>query len=88
MNTIKLPARCDRAAAEALFPEFVAAMGSGPGATEVDASGVTQIGQAVLQLLVSARRSGNGATIAPSEALTKAAEMTGLTGELFDGDEA
>ncbi|PEQ12795.1 hypothetical protein B2G71_10920 [Novosphingobium sp. PC22D] len=86
MTTIKLPARCDRAAAEALFPEFVAAMGSG--ATEVDGSAVTQIGQSVLQLLVSARRSGNGATITRSDALTKAAEMTGLTGELFDGDKA
>jgi hypothetical protein len=86
MTSIKLPARCDRAAAEALFPEFVAAMGSG--ATEVDGEGVTQVGQAVLQLLVSARRSGSGATIKPSEALLSAAGLTGLSGELFDGDAA
>jgi hypothetical protein len=45
---------------------------------------VTQVGQAVLQLLVSARRSGEGATIAPSAALLDAAILAGLSGELFD----
>jgi hypothetical protein len=86
MNSIKLPARCDRAAAETLFPEFVAAMGSG--ATEVDGEAVTMVGQGMLQLLVSARRSGNGAVIKPSEVLLNAAKMTGLSGELFDEDAA
>lgn len=86
MTSIKLPARCDRAAAEALFPEFVAAMGSE--ATEVDGEGVTQVGQAVLQLLVSARRSGGGVTIRASQALVNAAAMTGLSGELFDEEAA
>ncbi|GGZ09851.1 STAS domain-containing protein [Novosphingobium colocasiae] len=82
MTSITLPARCDRAAAEALCPEFVAAMGDGP--TRVDASGVTHVGQAVLQLLVSARRSGGGAIIVASPALDEAARLTGLTAELFE----
>eukprot|EP01037_Dinobryon_pediforme_P017442 gene17442-17633_t len=30
MTTISLPPRCDRAAAEALLPEMIAALGSGP----------------------------------------------------------
>lgn len=86
MNTVLLPAACTRTAAEALYPELLAAMGQGP--VTIDGSGVTQVGQAVLQLLVSARRSGDGATIAPSPALLDAAELAGLTSELFDEVEA
>jgi len=82
MTSITLPARCDRAAAEALWPEFVAAMGAG--ATAVDGTAVTHVGQAVLQLLVSARRSGNGASITASPALLDAADLTGLSAELFE----
>ena len=82
MNTITLPARCDRAAAEALWPELVAAMGNT--ATHIDASGVEHVGQAVLQLLVSARRSGGGARIAASPVLEEAARLTGLSAELFE----
>jgi ABC-type transporter Mla MlaB component len=85
MNSIILPARCDRAAAEALWPELVAAMGAS--ATKIDGSAVSHVGQAVLQLLVSARRSGGGASITPSAALLDAAELTGLTAELFEGNE-
>ncbi len=82
MSGITLPARCDRAAAEAIWPEFVAAMGNG--ATQVDGSGVEHVGQAVLQLLVSARRSGGGAHIVASAALIEAARLTGLEAELFE----
>ena len=82
MPPIILPACCNRAAAEVVLPELVAAMGAGPIA--IDGSQVTQIGQAVLQVLVSARRSGEGAMIAPSAALIDAAELAGLSGELFD----
>lgn len=82
MNSITLPARCDRAAAEAIWPELVAAMGSRP--TAIDGSAVEHVGQAVLQLLVSARRSGAGAIIAASPALTEAAVLTGLVTELFE----
>ena len=85
MNSIILPARCDRAAAEAIWPELVAAMGGSP--TAIDGSGVEHVGQAVLQLLVSARRSDGGATIAPSTALLDAAQLTGLTAELFEESE-
>lgn len=82
MRAIELPARCDRAAADALLPELVAAQGEDRIA--VDGRNVQQIGQSVLQLLLSARQSGNGATIMPSAALAEAARMTGLTAELFD----
>jgi len=82
MSTITLPARCDRAASEALLPEFAALIGTGPIA--VDASAVTHVGQAMLQVLVSARRTGEGASIAPSPALIDAAQIAGLCDELFD----
>lgn len=82
MHTITLPERCDRAAAEALLPEFVAALGSGPLA--IDARATKQCGQAMLQLLVSARRTGEGARITPSPSLIDIALLTGLDHELFD----
>jgi hypothetical protein len=82
MNSISLPARCDRAAAEAVWPEFVAAVGNGP--ITVDGAAVEHVGQAMLQLLVSARRSGDGAVITASPALRDAALLTGLTSELFE----
>ncbi len=85
MATITLPPRCDRAAAEALLPHFAAA--SETGKIEVDGRQVEQVGQAVLQLLLSARRSVPGATIAPSHALAEAGRMTGLTAELFEEDQ-
>ncbi len=85
MTSITLPARCDRAAAEVLLPELIAAMGNEP--TEIDGAGVDFVGQAVLQLLVAARRSGGGATITASGALQEAARLTGLTAELFEENE-
>ncbi|HZU63540.1 MAG TPA: STAS domain-containing protein [Novosphingobium sp.] len=86
MPTIQLPARCDRAATEALLPEFQAAQGSG--VLSIDAAACQQVGQAMLQLLASARRSGDGAQITPSPALLEAARLTGLETLLFDGGEA
>jgi anti-anti-sigma regulatory factor len=82
MHTISLPERCDRAAAEALLPEFVAALGSGP--LLIDASATRQCGQAMLQLLISARRTGEGARITPSPALIDVAMLCGLDNELFE----
>lgn len=82
MHKITLPERCDRAAAEALLPEFVAALGGGP--LHIDGTGTKQCGQAMLQLLVSARRTGEGARIEPSPALLDVALLCGLDGELFD----
>jgi len=84
MNPVTLPASCNRTAAEALLPELVAAIGSQPIA--IDGSAVSQIGQAMLQLLVSARRSGAGAVITPSAALLDAAMLAGLAGELFEDE--
>lgn len=84
MSKIVLPARCDRAAAEALLPEFQAALGSGT--LSIDATKTEQIGQAMLQLLLSARRTGDGATITPSSALRDAARLTGLGNALFEGN--
>lgn len=83
MPTITLPARCDRAAAEALLPEMVAALGSG--VLHIDARECAQIGQIMLQVLISARRSGDGAVIEPSQALRDTACQLGLDAELFDG---
>jgi anti-anti-sigma regulatory factor len=82
MTAITLPARCDRAAAEALLPEFQSAQGSG--VLRIDASQTTQIGQAMLQLLVSARRGQDGAVITPGPGLLEAAHLTGLEALLFD----
>ncbi len=82
MNTMTLPARCDRAAAEAIWPELAAAVGNG--AIRIDATGVEHVGQSMLQLLVSARRSGGGAIIMPSPVLQEAARLTGLSDELFE----
>ncbi len=81
MTAVILPPRCDRAAAEALLPKLVAAQGSEP--IEIDGSLVEQVGQAVLQVLLSARQTGNGAKIAPSPALAEAGRMTGLSDKLF-----
>jgi len=83
MSSITLPARCDRAAAEALLPEMIAALGSGP--LQIDARECRQVGQAMLQLLISARQTAEGAVIAPSRELEEIAKLTGLSDELFSG---
>ncbi len=82
MTTITLPPRCDLAAADAVLPDLLAAQGANRLA--IDGSQVEQIGQAMLQLLVSARRTGGGATITPSPVLVQAGRMAGLTDELFE----
>lgn len=86
MATIVLPPRCDRAAVAALLPEFRAAQGDEP--LQVDARAVEQLGQAALQLLLSARRTGGGAQLMPSAALLAAARLTGLETALLGGTEA
>ena len=82
MSSISLPPRCDRATVESLLPEFTAAVGAD--SLRIDASQVTHLGQALLQLLVSARRSIENVVIEPSPALQDAAVLTGLTHELFE----
>ena len=83
MAAITLPARCDRAAADALLLDLLAAQG--PGKIGIDGSRVEQIGQAMFQLLLSARQSGGGASITPSLAMAETARMAGLSAELFEG---
>lgn len=58
MTRIELPARADRAAAEAIYPVLRDAVATG--AVAVDGTGVAQIGQAMLQLLIAAQRSAKG----------------------------
>lgn len=82
MSSISLPARCDRATVETLLPEFSAQVGAS--SLRIDGREVTHVGQALLQLLVSARRSIENVVIDPSPALREAAILTGLTHELFE----
>jgi hypothetical protein len=65
-----------------VLPELIAAIGPQP--LQIDASSATQIGQAMLQLLVSARRTGAGAVIEPSAVLIEVARLTALTDVLFE----
>ncbi|GAC1613184.1 MAG: hypothetical protein NVS3B27_11740 [Novosphingobium sp.] len=81
-NRLVLPALCDRGAAEALLPELVAAIGTGK--IEIDASGTTRMGQAMLQILVSARQTDGGATIIASPEVIETATLCGLDRVLFD----
>lgn len=81
MTTFTLPERCDRAAAEALFPDLVEALGAGT--TTIDGSAVRQIGHVGLQLLASARKGNDALVIVSSPALDEAARLTGLSHHLF-----
>jgi len=81
---ITLPNLCDRAAAAALYPELTEALGTA--VLAVDASQVVRIGQAMLQVLVSAARSESGIAIhAPSIAFSAALRMTGLELVVMEG---
>lgn len=86
MQIITLPARCDRATAETLLPEFHAALGCGE--ITIDATQTIHVGQAMLQVLVSARQSTEGVTIQPSDALRATATALGLHSVLFDEGDA
>lgn len=81
---ITLPPICDRSAAGALYPELAESLGPAPLA--VDAARVERIGQAMLQLLVSAARSEGGIAIhQPSPAFTAALRLTGLEHVVQEG---
>ena len=86
MSAIVLPARCDRTAVEALLPELIAEIGDAPLA--IDGRAVERAGAALLQLLVSARRTGQGAVIETSPALAEAIRLAGLEHELCDAPRA
>ncbi len=86
MQIIELPSHCDRAAAAALHPEFLAA--AGEKATKVDASKVERLGFAVMQLLVSADHTEGGIALnAPSEPFVDTLRLAGLETLLADGAE-
>ncbi len=79
-----LPPICDRSAAAALYPELAEALGPTP--LPIDAARVDRIGQAMLQLLVSAARSEGGIAIhQPSPAFAAALRLTGLDHILLEG---
>lgn len=81
---ITLPPICDRSAAAALYPELAESLGPAPLA--VDAARVEKIGQAMLQMLVSAARSEGGIAIhQPSKAFTAALVLTGLDHIILEG---
>ncbi len=87
MARIILPETFDRGAAQALVEEFNTAMRDGSSIV-VDASAVERIGQAGLQLLLSAQKSARLSEITlaikdPSDVLTEAAALTGLSSHLF-----
>ncbi len=86
MNTISLPAQCDRAATKALYTDICEALGPAP--LSIDASAVTKMGQAMLQLLVAANASDGGIAICdPSRAFSDAVKLAGLE-TLLAGDVA
>ena len=82
MSAVILPSVCDRAAAETVYAELADALSSQP--IEVDASQVTKIGQAALQVLVSAAKSEGGIKLnAPSKVLSATIEQFGLAPTLL-----
>ena len=86
MTRIDLPPRADRAAAEALLPAIRGAVAAGD--VTIDGSDVAQIGQAMLQLLIAARRSaqsaGHGFALNGSEAMRASLALAGAEA-LADG---
>lgn len=87
MTTIELPPHCDRPAAAALHSEFVEKVSDSP--LQVDASKVERLGLAMLDLLVSADRTGGGITlINPSTRVCDALSIAGLESLLPEKDNA
>lgn len=77
MTPLELPPVGDRSATRALFLDIREAVGPQPLA--IDASKVERIGQAMLQLLVSASQSEAGIAItSPSDAFREAVRLAGL----------
>jgi anti-anti-sigma regulatory factor len=81
---IALPPICDRSAASALYAEIAEALGPAP--LPIDASKVERIGQAMLQMLVSASRTEGGIAIhQPSATFTAALALTRLDHVVMEG---
>ena len=78
-STLTLPARCHRDAADAMLP--LLRDGIAAGDVAIDGGEVTQLGQAMLQLLLSARKTaanrGVGFAITASDAMRAALASAG-----------
>lgn len=81
MLTITLPTTCDRSAIAALLPDMANAA---KGPVMVEGSQVEKAGQALLQLLVSLKKTQPQAMILPSPALRAIAQSAALDRLLFD----
>lgn len=87
MYTILLPARCDRSAAITLYPELRDRLAEGE--VVIDGSDVTQLGQAMLQLLLSARqtatRHGQALSIILSDKMRSTLAMAEANPDMLAG---
>lgn len=86
MHTIALPEKCDRSVALAMAPLFRTALAEGD--LTLDGDNVQQVGQSMLQILVSARLSaalgGRQLSITASEKLRRTCRLTGLEQHILD----
>ncbi|WP_017670593.1 STAS domain-containing protein [Blastomonas sp. AAP53] len=82
-----LPSRCDRPAAITFHPELRNYLLKGP--VEIDGTDVSQLGQAMLQLLLSARqtatRTGHSLTIIMSEKMRTTLAGAGADPDTLSG---
>jgi anti-anti-sigma regulatory factor len=85
MHIVSLPKKCDRVAAQT-FAQHVREL-LHQGDIAVDGSAVRQIGQAMLQTLVSARTSvsqaGHRFDVTASEPMLRACRLTGLESHIL-----
>lgn len=86
-STLILPARCDRQAADELLPRLREAVASGDVA--IDGSAVIQMGHAMLQLLLSARKTASvqraALTVSMSDAMLTSLKAIGADNLFDDG---
>lgn len=85
MAQFMLPTYCSHADLVDLHTHLLSM--SGENQIRIDGTQVVKVTQALLQLLLSARKNPGGALIDPSPALSDAATMCGLDAALF-GDAA
>ena len=77
MQAIQLPPRCDRASTNLVYPELIEMQNDD--AIKIDASKVEQIGQAMLQLLASTAKAGEGVEVTEaSDAFREAVQLAKL----------
>jgi anti-anti-sigma regulatory factor len=88
MRHMSLPTRCDRAAAITFHPELRTHLLKGP--VEIDGRDVAQIGQAMLQLLLSARqtatKTGHSLNIIMSEKMRATLSNAGADPDMVGGN--